>query len=324
MGYKVVVTDHVFPDLAIETAELAKAGAQVFQLPECTEDTIIRHGRDADALMVGYAKITRRIIESLQRCKVIVRYGIGVDNVDLSAATEKGIPVANVPDYCVHEVADHTLALILACTRKIIPLNSMVKAGGWDYKPFRPMFRLRGRTLGLLGFGKIAQAVAARAGAFGFEVLAYDPYIDRRVALSMGVRLVSLAELLESADVLSVHAPLTPQTQGMLGRNEFARMKQGVCIVNTSRGGIIDEEALLDALASGRVGCAALDVLSSEPPVTQYKLIHLDNVVVTPHCAFYSEEAMTELRVKAAQEVERALAGMRVCHVVNPEVYDQQ
>lgn len=324
MRYKVVVTDHVFPDLSVERDKLAKAGAQVFQLPECTEDTIICHAREADALMVGYAKITRRIIESLQRCKVIVRYGIGVDNVDLPAATEKGIPVANVPDYCVDEVADHTLALILACARKIIPLNSMVKAGGWDYKPFRPMFRLRGRTLGLVGFGKIAQAVATRAQAFGFEVLAYDPYVAPEVAQSMGVRLVGLTELLENADVLSVHAPLTRQTRGMLGRDEFARMKQGVCIVNTSRGGIIDEEALLGGLTNGKIGCAALDVLSNEPPVTQHKLINLDNVVLTPHCAFYSEEAMTELRVKAAEEVERALAGMRVRCVVNPEVYDRR
>ncbi len=319
--FKVVVTDYVFPDLDLERAMLAASDVGLATTEGTAENQLIEAAHDADALMVGYAKITRKVIESLERCKMMVRYGIGMDNVDIPAATERGIALANVPDYCVDEVADHTFALLLACARKVTQLDRMVKGGGWDFKAHRPVYRLRGKILGLLGFGRIAQEVARRARGFGLEPIAHDPYVAPLVAADHGVALVDVASLLARSDYLSVHAPLSPSTKGFLGRDQLRMMKPTATVICTSRGGIVDEDALLAALQAGELAGAGLDVLAGEPARKDAPLVGHPNLVITPHCGFYSEEAMHDLRVKSVEEVQRGLAGTRLRCCVNPQVY---
>lgn len=315
--YKVVVTDHVFADLDIERSRLAEIGAELRQAAGTSESQIEEAARDADGLLVCYAKITRPLIQSLERCRVIARYGIGVDNIDLEAATEKGIPVANVPDYCLDEVSDHTVALLLACARQIPQLDCLVRKGVWDFKPRSPLFRLRGKVLGLLGLGKIARAVAEKARAFGLEVLAYDPYVTGEEADKLGVSLVGWEELLERSDFVSVHVPLTAETKGKLDRSAFQRMKPTAFLINTARGEVVDEIALQEALASGEIAGAGLDVVCGGEPSSGNPLLKMDSTILTPHAAFYSEESMRELRSRAVEEVVRGLTGQPLRSLVN-------
>jgi len=320
MRFKVVVTDHVFPSLDIERARLAQIGAEVVEAAGTSEEEIIQAAREADGILVCYAELTRQVIYSLEKCRVIGRYGIGVNNIDLQAATEKGIRVANVPDYCVDEVSDHTLALLLACARRIPQLDRTVKKGHWDFKEQCPMFRLRGKTLGLVGFGKIPRALAGKAQALGLKVAAYDPYVSQDAAQAYKVSLVSLRELLTGADFVSVHAPLTPETRGLLGEEQFGWMKPTAYVINTARGEVIDEQALYRALVEGKIAGAGLDVLASERLDPAHPLLGLDQVILTPHSAFYSEESMRELQLRAVEEVVRGLTGQPLRSLVNREV----
>ncbi|MDI6825112.1 MAG: C-terminal binding protein [Bacillota bacterium] len=315
-----MVTDHVFPSLETERRKLAEIGADLIEAPGTSEEEIVGAARDADGMLVCYAEITRKVIESLEKCRVIGRYGIGVNNIDLEAATEKGIQVANVPDYCVDEVSDHALALLLACARKIPQLDRTVKEGRWDFREQRPMFRVRGRTLGLVGFGKIARALAHKAQALGFKVVAYDPYVAEDEARARGVALVGLQELLSTADFVSVHAPLTRETRGLLGERELSWMKPTAYVINTARAEVVDEGALRRALVEGRIAGAALDVLAGERSDTGDPLVAMDRVILTPHCAFYSEESLQELQLRAVEEVVRGLKGEPLRSLVNREV----
>ncbi len=256
--WKVVVTDWEYPDLRYEE-EVLRHDEIEFLPAQCrTEEEVIAACRNADAIINQYAPLNGKVIAALENCKVITRYGVGVDTVDMEAATEKkGICVANVPDYCKDEVADHALALLLSWTRKVALANSCVKNGGWDFKVTRPIYRLRGRVLGLVGFGMIPQSLNEKVKPLGLEVIAYDPFVSEDTAEQKGVKLVSLEQLCMQSDIISVHAPLTKSTQGMMGRDQFALMKKEAVIINTSRGPVIDEHALVEALTDGVIAGAA-------------------------------------------------------------------
>jgi D-3-phosphoglycerate dehydrogenase / 2-oxoglutarate reductase len=320
--YKTVVTDYVFPSLKIEREELAKIGADLVECDSSDEDEIIRKARDADAVLTCYARITPKVINSLERCRVISRYGTGVDNVDIPSATRKRIAVTYVPDYCVEEVSDHALALIFACTRKVCQLNQTAKNGTWDYKGQRPLRRLRGQTLGLIGFGKIPRRLADKVKAFGFRVLAYDPYLNA-VPAEHDVKLVELGHLLQESDIVSVHAPLTSETRGLLGYEQLRLMKRDSFLVNTARGGLIKEDDLVRALNEGLIAGAGLDVLANEQFDPCNPLLGFDNVVITPHVAFYSEQSLQDLQTMAVMEVVRVLSGQEPLTCLNPQVLSQ-
>lgn len=316
----VVVTDHVFPGLDQERAILADAGHELrYEGDARTPEAVIAATSGADAVLNCYAPIPAEVIESLGGCRIIARYGIGLDTIDIPAATARGILVTNVPDYCVDEVSDHALALILALSRGVVRLDRSVRQGTWNPMVARPLHRLRGRTLGLVGFGRIARRLAEKAAAIGFELVATDPYVPADVIEAAGVRPVELEELLESADVVSLHAPMTEENRHLIAAPELERMRRGSMLINTSRGPLVDLVAVREALAAGHLGGAALDVLESEPPEPSDPLFERDDVVVTPHAAFYSEEAVEEQQRKAAEQVVAALAGRLPPYAVNAD-----
>jgi D-3-phosphoglycerate dehydrogenase / 2-oxoglutarate reductase len=320
MGFIVAITDYVFPSLEPEHAVLEPLGVELRSQQCRSEEEIITLAQDADAVLNCYAKMTARVIEKLNRCKIIARYGIGVDNVDLAAANKARILVTNVPDYCVDEVSDHALALMLALARKIVSADNAVKGGAWNVTAHAEIRRLRGQTLGLLGFGQIAKVVALKVQPLGMKVLVYDPYLDAVLIAHHGAEAASLDRLLAEADVISIHVPLSPETRNLIGQRELAHMKPSTFLINTSRGGIVDEQALAVALKEGRLGGAALDVLSAEPPPLDHPLRQAPNMILTPHLAFYSRESVIELQTKAAEEVARALKGEPPRSPVNAEV----
>lgn len=317
--YKVVITDLLKP-VVPEEAILGKVGASLLY-GECkTEQDLIEFCHDADAIISVLARITAKVIGSLEKCKVIVRRGVGFDNVDIEAATGKGIPVANVTEHCIEEVADHTLALLLTMVRRVVAANSQVKSGGWNFREFLPLPALKDYTLGFVGFGKIPQAVTARAKCFGIKMLTFDPFIKTELAAEHGVELVELEDLLRTADIVSVHAPLTDKTRGMFNRQAFDMMRPGAIFINTSRGSLVDEEALTEALKRGRIAFAALDVMVDEPPRADNPLLQLDNVVITCHIGWYSERSARVVGEITAEEILRVLDGYFPKSLVNPEV----
>jgi D-3-phosphoglycerate dehydrogenase len=261
--FKVVITDcdHGFIDE--ETEAFKRMGAELVLAQVKEEDDLIRVCKDADGLINQYARLTRRVLENLPKCKVISRYGVGLDPVDLRAATDLGIIVANVPDYCIHEVADQTLSMILALVRKTAFFDQKVKSGQWDFRQGRPIHEIKGKTLGLVGCGRIGLEVAKRILSFGVSVMAFDPYIQK---VRKGVRLTDLNTVLKESDFISIHCPLNESTRHLIGEKEFKKMEKKPLLINTSRGPIIDEEALIQALAEGRISGAGLDVLEKEPP----------------------------------------------------------
>jgi D-3-phosphoglycerate dehydrogenase len=320
MSFIVAITDYVFPSLEPERRVLAPLSVELRPQQCGSEEEIIALTRDADGVLNCYAKITARVIENLDRCKIIARYGIGVDNVDLAAASKARILVTNVPDYCVDEVSDHALTLLLALARQIVAADRTVKAGTWDVVAHAGIRRLRGQTLGLLGFGKIAKALASKVQPLGMKVLVYDPYLQPAAIAPHGAEAVNFERILTEADAISIHVPLSPETRNLIGQRELARMKPTAFLINTSRGGIVDERALAVALKEDRLGGAALDVLSAEPPPPDHPLRQAPNMILTPHLAFYSRESVIELQTKAAEEVARALKGEPPRSPVNPEV----
>lgn len=305
----VAVADSVFPTLDPAKAALARVDADIRMSKSGSVDDILAVARDADAILVTYAKLPPELIGQLTRCKAIGRFGLGVDNIDLPAAKAKNIVVTYVPDYCLQEVSDHAMALLLALARKIPLSNKLVQAGRWEMPAVVPIFRLEGRVLGLLGFGNIPRALVPKAKAFGLKVITHDPYVAAEHLKGLDVENVSFDDLLARSDFISVHAPLMPQTRGLMNAAAFAKMKKGAMIVNTARGPLIDQQALVAALDSGHLGGAALDVLETEPPPKDFALIGRDNVILSPHTAFYSVDALNELQTKAASDVARVLSG---------------
>jgi D-3-phosphoglycerate dehydrogenase len=319
MKYFVAVADSVFPNLDPAREVLSSIGAEIQLSPEPTPDAIMKLAKDADGVLVTYAKITADMIRQMTKCRIISRFGIGVDNVDIPVATEKGIVVTKVPDYCIDEVSDHAMALLLSAVRKIPMGTEQVHSGTWKMPNFVPIHRLRGSVLGLAGFGRIPQLVAPKAQAFGMKVIAYDPYLPKDVFTKAGVEQVDFPTLLKRSDYISVHSPLTPETKGLFNADAFRQMKKGAYIVNTARGPVIDEQALAAAIDSGHLAGAALDVMTTEPPANS-PLIGKKNVIITPHTSFYSDESLVELQTKAAQEVANVLTGKPPRNPVNPDV----
>lgn len=311
--------------LITEEKKILSKYADVQVAKSTDEDNLIVEARDADIIMVVYARITERIINSATKLRGIVRYGIGVDNIDLKAASRRRIPVANVPDYCIGTVADHAFALLLALNRKLLLADNIVRTGNWGAwtspSPKLMGVDLEGKTLGLIGIGKIGSAVAARAKGFGMKVIAYDPYIPKEVAERLGIELVNLETLLKSADFVSVHSPLTNETRGMIGERELKLMKKTAYIINTARGPIIQEEALYKALKNGWIAGAGLDVYTKEPPDRDNPLFKLENVVLTPHIAYYTQEAIWRLEMTAVEEAIRILQGQLPKNLVNKEAF---
>jgi D-3-phosphoglycerate dehydrogenase len=314
----VAVADSVFPNLDLARAVVARAGADLRLASQPTPDGIVAAAREADALLVTYAKITGSMIREMKKCRIISRFGIGVDNVDIEAATNAGIVVTKVPDYCIDEVSDHAMALLLSLVRKIPFASARAHAGHWEMPAVTPIHRLRGTVLGLVGFGRIPQLVAPKAKAFGMRVVASDPYVPQAVMEHAGVGKVEFAELLKISDYVSIHSPLLPETHHLFSTAVFNQMKPGALIVNTSRGPVVDEAALAAALDAKQIAGAALDVLEQEPPVNS-PLFGRDNVILTPHTSFYSVESLEELQTKAAEEVVRVLSGQPPRNPVNPE-----
>jgi D-3-phosphoglycerate dehydrogenase len=313
----IAVTDSPFPSLDPAKAALARIDPELRVANSASAEDILAVGRDADAILVTYAKLPGELLRQFRRCKAIGRFGLGVDNIDIAAAAELGITVTYVPDYCMQEVSDHAMALLLALARKVPQSNALVQAGRWDMPAVVPIHRLAGRVLGLVGFGNIPRALAPKAKAFGLRVVAHDPYVSQHALAAAGVEGMSFDRLLEISDFVSIHAPLLPATRGLFNADVFRKMKQGACLINTARGPLVDEDALLAALDSGRLAGAALDVVAVEPLPKQSRLIGRDNVVLTPHTGFYSVEALNELQTKCAADVARVLSGEKPVYPVN-------
>jgi D-3-phosphoglycerate dehydrogenase len=319
--FKIIITDCDHPSVEIERAILSEIDPELI-LANCnTEDEVIEAAKDADGIINQYAPFTRKVIKSLNRCKIIARYGVGVDNIDVEAATEYGIIVANVPDYCVDEVSTHTMALILACARGITLLDRKIRDKKWDFTLAKPLFRTQGKTLGLFGLGRIARSVAQKASGFGFKIIAYDPYVSK---VNGEIKLVKLSQLLSDSDFVSIHAPLTIETRHSFGENELKVMKKTAYLVNTSRGPIVDEKALYVALKEKWIAGAALDVMEKEPPDWEDPLLKLDNIIITPHISFYSEESYVELKTKVAESVRSVLQGELPRAMVNPQAVNRK
>ena len=320
---KILITEPL--PLVQEEREILEKYADVKIAEDTSEDYLVTEVEDVDLIMVVYAKITKRIIDAAKKLKGIVRYGIGVDNIDLESVNQRKIPVANVPDYCIGTVADHAFTLLLALNRKILIADKMVRSGTYRETWTNPPKNLRGldlegKTLGIIGLGKIGRALANRAKGFGMKVLAYDPYITNGVASKFGVKLVDLDTLLKKSDFVSIHVPLTPETRGIIGARELKIMKKTAYLINVSRGQVVDEKALYKALKEGWIAGAGLDVYEKEPPDPDNPLFRLENVVLSPHVAWYTEEALRRLEMTAVDEAVRILKGHLPKNLVNREV----
>lgn len=320
---KVVISDYDFGDIDIERSILKLAGIRVVGLQAKSEEDLIPEARSCDAVINQYARVGAATIAAMERCKVIARYGVGVDIVDVEAATARNILVTNVRDYCTEEVADHAMALLLALARKLPQYDRACHGGTWHWKSGRPIHRLHGRVMGIVSFGRIGQAIAARAKAFCLRIMAYDPYIDDSVLAAHGVERADRDTVIAQADYLMMQVPMTAETRYFLGEAELSRMKRGAIIINTGRGPTIDNTALARALKSGHIAAAGLDDLEEEPAKQRVwdpadnPLMALENVLVTPHSAYYSEESIRMARQVAAQEVLRVLTGKRPHNPVN-------
>ena len=320
---KVVIADYDYGDVDIERAIIEQAGFELIAAQCKTEEEVIEVARDAAAVVAQYATISARVIAALPECRVIARYGTGVDIVDVDAATRHNVLVTNAPnDWCENEVADHAMALLLAVARKVNVYDRTTRAGTWQWQSGAPIHRLRGSVLGLLSFGAIARAIAARAGGFGMLITAHDPYLSAEEITAAGVKGVSFDELVTESDCLVIQAPLTAQTHHLFDESQLRCMKPTAILINTARGPIVDDRALYTALSEGWIAGAGLDDIEEEPAkVRDWRadnpLFGLDNVVITPHAAYYSEEAIRTVRQFAAEEVVRVLSGKAPLSPVN-------
>ncbi len=319
---KIVITDYRFPDVEQERRAVEAAGGTLTTGQAITEEQVADLCKDADGVLTARAPIGARAISAMQRCRIIVRYGIGVDTVDVAAATKRGILVANVPDYCLDEVSDHALALLMMLSRQMLPAIALAKEDTWAVAKMPPLQRLRGQTCGLIGCGRIGSLLAGKVKALGMSVIIHDPYLSEPRAREMGAELVSLDALLARADFISLHAPLNDATHHLLGEAAFAKMKKTASIINTARGGLIDEAALLAALDAGKIFGAGLDVLESETAVTAIRsaLVRHPKMIVTAHTAWLSQQARALLQLRAIEQALACLRGEMPYGLVNREL----
>ena len=322
MKAKVVITDYVWESLDVEKKTLGNL-AELVAMKTKKPEEFLAEAADCDALLNTYAgPITADVMSKMPKCRIIARYGIGVDTIDLDAATRAGIIVTNNPTYCIEEVAEHTMALLLACARKIALYDRLVRAGRWELSPGKPIYRMVGRTLGLVGFGNIARQVAVRAAAFGMNVLYADPFVKDGQFKEPGEK-VALDALLAESDFVSLHPPLTPETRKLMNDAAFSKMKPSAFLINCARGPVIDTDALVRALDAKKIAGCALDTTDPEPLPDPHPLRGRDNVIVAPHAAWYSEQAMAGLQAGAPGEVRRVLSGEWPVNVVNRAVRGQ-
>lgn len=317
MRPKVVIAYSGFGDLAVETAILRTIDAEIVHTGNLTSPAALAAVQEADALMVALEQVTAAIIATMPRCRIISRAGTGLDSIDIAAATAHGIWVAYVPDYSIDEVSTHAIALLLAQARAIPRLVQSTRSGHWNGAAAGALYRFRGQTLGILGFGRIGQATAEKGKGLGLEVKVYDPFLNTEAATRIGVQAVDLETLARSSDYLSLHSPLNEATQRIVNAQFLSWMKPTAYLINAARGPLIDEDALLQAVRSGQIAGAALDVLTTEPPAPDNPLLHEERILVTPHVAWYSEAAKIDLRTRCAEEVVRVLSGDRPRSPVN-------
>jgi len=318
MKHKAVVTDYTFSDLDLERQTLAAADCELIGRQCKTQDELIQLCSEADGVITQFARVNAEVIGAMKRARVIVRYGIGVDNVALDAARDGGIPVCNIPDYCLNEVADHTLAFILAATRQIVSHTARLRAGKWGLAtPLAAMKTLCHLTVGVVGFGRIGREVVHRLVPFKCAVLVFDPAVAPAEIEKAGARAASFEDILQTADVLTLHCPSTPQTRKLMNRDTLGKLKPGAILVNAGRGDLVDESALIEALESGRLAAAALDVFEQEPVAADNPLLKAPNLILSPHIAAISPFAVRTLRETAASLVVKALRGQALPNIVN-------
>ena len=319
--FKVVVSDYILPDLEIEREAVEAIGAE-FVTGQCqSAEELIALARDADAIFNTYfGPIGDEVFAGCPKLKIVVRFGIGYDTIDVEAATRHGVMAVNVPDYCIDEVSDHAIGLWLSLGRKIVSADRMVRTGEWGMKPLQPVRKLQGQTVGIIGLGRIGRQVARKFSAFGVELIFADPQVDGDVDLGVECRKVELEELCRESDVITVHALANDETHHLINAERFAEMERSPIVINTARARLIDSQALVTALEKGQISGAGLDLVEGEEIPGDHPLMNFDNVVITPHVAWYSEASIIELRRKAAQEVVRALRGERPVNLLNPDV----
>ncbi len=322
---KAVVTDYIEPDLDWETQQLATLGIdlEARQLRSCGESEQAAATRDADVIVVNMLPITRALVASWRRCALVIRHGIGYDNVDVDALTERGIRFAHVPDYCPQEVAEQAIGLIFALGRKIVfsrrVLEESSRRGSWDFSPVEPIHRMKGRTLGIIGCGRIGSRVYLGLQSFGFNFLVCDPYLTAERVRELGVTLVPQETVFRQSDFITLHTPLNEETRHIVNTASLAQMKAGAFLVNTARAGLVDHEALCHALKSGQLAGAALDVLDPEPPSPDFPLLQFDNVILTPHLSWYSVESGWEIRRSIVEQISRFRDGLEPLHWINKQ-----
>tara|TARA_Y100000590_G_scaffold59024_1_gene62437 strand:- start:19112 stop:20086 length:975 start_codon:yes stop_codon:yes gene_type:complete len=316
---KIVISDYAWPNIDIEK-DYFKSKSIDLDVSSGKEDLIDKI-KDADGLLFCFQDIDETVLRSAKNLKAAQRYGIGVDNINIKVATELGIVVSNIPDYCIDEVSDHALSMILAINRMIVPDSKMVKLGKWnDVKKSNRVFRLSDATLGVVGFGRIGRRLANKAKALGLNVIAYDPYINEEVY--DGVKLVSFDQVISSSDILSLHVPLTEETNHLISYKELEKMKENTILINVSRGGLINEKALSEYLKSGKVRGVGLDVMEDHNPSSTNPLFEYENVIVTPHTAFFSQESSEELQIRSCEQLYGALNGKKPKFLINHDVLD--
>jgi D-3-phosphoglycerate dehydrogenase / 2-oxoglutarate reductase len=325
VGARVLVTDYAWPSLDRERAILSELGVTLIEAPTGEPEELVELAAGVDAILTNWKRLPEEALDAAPDCVVVARYGVGVDNIPVAHATELGVLVVNVPDFCVEEVSDHALALLLACARRIVAFAESTRAGEWGLARLGGgLPRIRGQRLGLIGFGHIAQVLVPKARGLGLEILAYTPRLTLGRDPATGVETTDdLSRVLSESDYVSVHAPSTPETRGLIGEHELRTMKPSAYLINTARGALIDENALVRALREGWIAGAALDVLQQEPPPPDHPLLALGNAIVTPHASFYSEAAIAELQTKAAHNVAAVLRGDVPASLVNPQVLER-
>ena len=318
--HKILITDYAWATLEPEREVLSAIGAELIVAKTGTEIEFLKYAPDVDGILTNWAKVTTDVVKAAEKCRVIGRYGIGLDNIDVATATSLGMVVFNVPTYCLEEVSDHAMALVLAMARKIPRLNNEVKNRSWDRNIGPQMYRIRGQKLDIVGFGKIGKLIVPKAKGFGMEILAYSPSLTDKVAKTYGVKNVDFEELLTEADFITIHCPLVPETNNLIDADALSKMKSTAYLINTARGGIVNHDALFQALQENWIAGAGLDVLPEEPPADNFSLLDLDNVIITPHAAFWSEESINDLQISASKGVLNVLTGNIPVVIVNPEV----
>jgi D-3-phosphoglycerate dehydrogenase len=317
VGKKVVITDYQYENVDNERKIVEEAGFALEVYNSKEKSDVISAVREADAVIVQYADIDEEVISHMEKCKVIIKYGIGFNNIDTKAASKKSIYVCNVPDYGIDEVANHAIAMIMALAKKLITIDGALKKGDWSYDSIIPLYRMAGSTLGLVGLGRIPMSVAKKMKGFDMEILAYDPFVDKKLAEENGVKLVDFDTLCTKSDFISVHCPLNDDTLHLFNKDVFDKMKETAYLINTARGPVINEADLIEALKAKKIAGAGLDVFEVEPITKDNELLNLENVIATPHIAWYSEQAINSVQSKAAIEAVNVISGNKPLNPVN-------